>query len=291
MKKLIVLITLVLVLCGCAKDKDTMSISNGDDVLFEVAGEKYTKADLFDELKTMYGNDRVLASLKTKLAEKENIDFTELNEAALDYYDYLAQFGDYYIDFYGGKDAIIETYIAANMDGELVKNYVDKNLDEYVAQYRPVKMQCAYFDNEETAKALINMVNNGSNFDMAAAELGYTNDASSRILTQRDTSVPNDIKDFCLDVKATKGLSDVIKTQTSTTDANGNESVSDRFYVVNLIATDINEFKHDFLEHMSNNTYVDPNVAFNMTLKDHEVNIYDQDLYDSLSKTYEALSK
>ncbi len=287
MKKLLVILAVILMIAGCSKNAEN-TVSDADTVLFEVNGVKYTKAELFKSLSAADYSDYVLSDMKMKLADKENIDMTEINEAAQDYYEYIAAYGEYYVTYYGGEEAIKDSYKSYMIIAEIEKDYVKKNLDDYKTSYNPFKAQIVNFNDEETANKFLELLDEGSTFEMAAAELGYESDCSETLYTERSDNLTTEVKTYCSNANSA-GLSGVITSSYTGTDEDGNSVLLPTYYVVNMTETDINNLADEFAEYMVNNAYVDENTCLNMTFKNHEINIYDQKVYDSLTSTFEAL--
>lgn len=288
MKKLIILLACLLLLCGC-QNKKGIKVTDGDTSIIEIAGSKFTKEDLFNQMKGISGADTTLVALKLKLAELEKIDLSELEKEASDYVDYIASYGEDYVEYYGGEDVIKYSYMASSIDSAFVKEYVTRHLDEYVTDYKPFYAQYVSFEDDETANKLIEAIKEGSTFDMAAADLGIQDDPSLHVYTERDT-LPEEIKEYCLSLTEPV-LSNVIKGATEGTDEEGNAITTDIYYVVNVPTCDINDYKEEFAQHLADYGYVDASIPLNDMFKAHTINIYDEDIYNALSQTYGALAR
>lgn len=290
MKKILLIITCILLLCGCSNNRKSV-VENGDEVLFEIGKTKYTKDDLYYDMLASAGSGSVLSELQNKIIEIDNIDTQSIKDDAEEYYNYIAQYGDDYVEQYGGKDAIIEMYMNYYIGDAITKNYINNNFDKYASENTPKQIQYVSFENEEDAKTLIKNVKEGNNFDAAAYDLGYTQDCTPVVYTATDLSNLNaQVSEYCTNTTST-GLSDVIVSSTTSTDEDGNEVSTPIYYVVNIVSVNPNDFKDDFMTLLINEGLVDPTEALNNAISQHEVNIYVQSIYDELSAQFESLVK
>ena len=83
------------------------------------------------------------------------------------------------------------------------------------------------------------------------------------------------------------GLSPIIETSTTITDSEGNSVINPRYYLVNLISKDVEDFRDEFMDLVV--TDVDSNEVISGLLEKYEVSIHDQRAYDLLTATYEVL--
>lgn len=288
MKKLIIILACALLLCACG-NKETITVTDGDTVVLEVKGDKFTKNDLFNRMKGMAGTDVALTSLKLKLADLENIDLSTLEQEATEYVDYIGSYGEDYIEYYGGEEVIKYSYIASAIDSEFVKEHVSRHLEDYVADYAPFYSQFVSFEDEETANKFLDAIDAGTAFEQAATDLELQYDPALYVYTNRD-SLPEEIKQYC-EGKTEPFLSEIIPGSTESTDDDGNPITKEIYYVINVASYDVNDFKNEFLQYIANGSYVDPSIALNEMFKVHDINIYDEEIYNNLTQVYGALVK
>ena len=289
MKKLFIVLMTVLLLSACASDKHSSFVSEGDAVIFEDPnGKAYTKQALYDDMKlndyTTYLNN----ALVRKLAVFEGIDMEEIRKQAEEDAQAAIDAGqEYYIDYYYGS---VENYIRQIIPYKaldiLCKNKIESDFDSYVDKYQPYKAEIVYFDDLEAATAVKEAVDSKENtFAYACAENGYSGVVSEVIYTADDSNLPVEIKDYV--AKSAPGLSPIIETSTTITDTEGNSVINPRYYLVNLISKDVEDFKDDFMNLVVSD--VDSNEVITGLLGKYEVSIHDQRSYDLLTAAYEVL--
>lgn len=286
MKRLFVILLVVFLASGCSKGTYT-SVSNADEEIFSSSKTKYTKGDLYSDLKLADYKDVLSNVIIKELATLEGADLNSYQKEAEDYIADLVEQGyDSFIEYYyGGQKAYIESYISYSALNFILGNEVKKDFDKFVNDYVPYKAEIVYFDTLEQANAAIEMAKSGDNtFAYSASQNGYAQEVYESVYL-KDENIPTEVKDYVN--SADKGISGVIETATVITDADGNVSSTPRFYVVNLISKDVNEFTDEFIATVS--TKVDETAAVNNLIKKHNVKIHDQDIYEILSEKYEAL--
>ena len=286
MKKLLVILLAVLTLTACASNKGYSQVSGSDDVIFEGPNSKYTKADLYKSVKVM-SEDAIIDDILKKVAEIDGVDVATIDKETQEYLDEWIAYGyeSYITYYYGSEEAFVESVRYSMILEELKKLYIEEKFDEYVEDDKPVKMQVAYFDDLDTAKQCLSDIEGGNTFDTAVINNGYTTDASEKVYLDSD-DLPIQVKSYVNDTDKL-GLSTIITTSTTTTDADGNEVQTGRYYLINIIDRDVNNFKDDYLTAAIAN--VENETIINHELNTHEIKFYDQDLYDVMSKAYEVL--
>ncbi len=288
MKKIILALLLLIPLAACSNEA-VAKVSDGNALIFHDGENTYTKQDSFEAMKNNDYTAIIANDIITKIAALENIDQDEINSEATERVQEMADtYGDYYdqlVEYYGGEENI-HTNVAATVASEkLVSQYIELHFDELVEEHLPVKMQLAYFDDAEEANAVIADIENGSTFEMAVLEHGYNISAAPQIYLDSD-SLALEVKTY-LNSDESTGLSDVIMTSTTSTDADGNSIITPRYYVINVIDRDAANFRDEFIQTMINNT--DTTEALNYFFEKYDITFYDQRTYDLLSATYNGL--
>lgn len=285
MKKIIVMLFTLLMLVGCSS-KGYSKISIGDDVIFTGPNTKYTKADLYDSLKVCSA-DAIETDILNKIAANLGIDKTEIEKEAQDMVDMYLSMGyeSYIISYYGSSEAYKQMYISNATLVKLAEIYVNDNFDKLLAEDKPIKLQLAFFDTLEAAQGLIDAVNAGSTFDMAAIDNGYNQDCSEAIYLDSD-ELPVDVKSYINDTD-TVGLSKIITVTNTATDSDGNSSSTETYYVLNIISRDINDYKDLYITTKAE--LVDVAEVKSYFFSNHEIKFYDQDIYEIMKEKYEVL--
>ena len=286
MKKIIVILFALLILAGCTSEKGYSKLSNGDDVIFTGPETSYTKQDLYQSLK--YSSvTSIEKDILKKIAETLDVDFEAINKEADEMVEMYLSMGyeSLIISYYGSIDAFKENYISSAVLTELSKIYVNNNYDKFVADDKPVKMQMAYFDNEETAQKLIDDIKAGSTFDMAAANNGYESSCEVQVYLDSDELLPLNVKSY-LNETVSKGLSTIIVVPNSSNDEDGNTSENSKYYVLNIESRNVEEFKDEYIEAKINSLGEDSVKQY--MFSNHEIKFFDQDIYEIMKEQYEV---
>lgn len=288
MKRIIILLLALLVLCGCSQSH-TSNISDPDTVLIKTAdGKTYTKGEAYEAAKKFDISESLNDSLINKICELEGIDSSELvAKAEEEIATAEAEGYSYYITYYyGSNEAYIENYVSYALLNKLKTNYVSLDLNKYKEEYGPVKAEVVYFDNEESAaKVVEDSKTSNATFAFICNDNGYGSEVYSSVYTNNDTTLPTEVVDYIKG--ADIGVSDVITVEDVSTDSEGNSTTSTSYYVVNLISKDIAEFTEDFVTTISSD--IDSDEVISYYLNVYPIEVYDQDIYDILSEKYEAV--
>jgi hypothetical protein len=288
MKKIIVLLFVLLLMAGCSADSHLSKVSEGETVLFKGPNKTFTKQDLYKQLKVT-DSGAITTDIMNKIAlASADIDMDKINADADELINTYKEMGyeDYIIASYGSMEAYKDSYISTLLFSELSKLYVKDNYDTIIGDDKPVKMAIASFDSEEEALKCIEDVNNGSTFDMAAANNNSINTPSTSVYSDSDQSLVYEVKEYLNSTDKT-GLSTVIVNIATSTDADGNQTEKKTYYVLNIESRNADEFKDEYIELKAAETEAE--TVRNHFMSSHEIKFYDQDLYELMSSTYEVL--
>lgn len=288
MKKLLVILFTCLLLAGCSSKNNAALVNNGDDAIWEYKDTKYTKQDLNTDMKKNDFSSFVLQDYLYYIAEKEGFD---LDKYAKDIDEEIAKMTeegslDFITYYYGSTDNYKNTAIYYSVISDLASKIAEEKLDSYISEYKPYKAQYAFFDTKEAAEKLIKDVKAGGDFETLAAEAGYSMDASAKILTDKDEDLIIEIKDY-VNNTSTLGISDVITTSTTTTDADGNSVQTPRYYVLNLIEKDTSKLKEDIVAKLASEITEEDIIS--KFIEKYPIETHDQATYDLLSSLYEGI--
>lgn len=286
MKKILIALFTLLLLVGCS-EKGYSQLSNGNDVIFKGPDMVYTKNDLYKSLK-LISEDAVESDILAKIAENLEVDMSDVEEEADEMIELYRTMGyeSAIISYYGSIENYRELYINSSIIVKLDETYIEDNFDSLTQEDKPIKMQLAYFNDEESANQLIEKINNGSTFESAAAELGFGSDCSVGVYLDSDSALPIAVKSY-LNETATTGVSSVIVSQDSTTDADGNIVTTETYYVLNIVSRDANEFKDEYVN--AKLQVIDDEVVKEYLFNNHEIKFFDQDIYEMMKAKYEVL--
>ncbi|MEG0823093.1 MAG: hypothetical protein RR929_04235 [Erysipelotrichaceae bacterium] len=285
MKKIITLgITgiMLLTLSGCGSTNT--KVSDSDMVLISIGNEKYTKEDLYSEIKEKMSTNVIPSIIDTKLFELEVPTTPELEAKAKESLEamktslgenfpmYLAQMG--YTDetkFYN------ERILSSTKMAGLATKYVNDNYDKMVKEYNPVKVQIMQVTNKEEGTKAIELIKGGKTLEEAYVELAKTPSPTAvykgkeQIVTT-GTDVPTVI---------TEQLKTLEKDQVSGVIE---DSANQAFYVVKVLDKDANNYKEGAASSMASSTAVSKK-AFSHYLEVHDFAFHDQGIRDSFAKS------
>ena len=278
MKKIVTLLFALLLLVGCSS-KGYSKLSDGTDVIFTGPNnESFTKNDLYETLK-ISSVDAVENDILDKIAESEELDLTDVEAEADELVEMYQQLGyeTYIIQYYGSIEAFKKYYMSSGILTLLTNLYVEENYEIFKADDKPVKMKMANFETEEIANKVIEEVNNGSTFEMACANNGYTNEVSEAIYLDSDSDLDYNVKDY-LNSTDTTGLSTVIES-----DSDDDTHV---YYVLDITDRDVDNFKDEYITEKVADC--DSDDVKNYMFKKHDIEFYDQDIYELMKSEYEV---
>ena len=285
MKKLLITLFALLMLVGCSS-KGYSKISDGDEVLFKGPDITYTKDELYNSLKKA-SEESIENDIINKIATKMNLDLQKVDEEAEEMLQLYKSMGyeSAIIAYYGSDESFKQMYINDGILRLLSGKYIDEKYDELISKDKPVKMQLVSFGDEETANKFIEDINSGSTFETAAINNGYTTETTPSVYIDSDDLVV-DVKQY-LNETNNLGLSSIITSTSSSTDANGNISNLNTYYVLNIISRDAKEFLDDYKAVKQEN--LDTVTVKNWLFENHNIEFYDQDIYEMMKSTYEVV--
>ena len=289
MKKIIVVLFALLLLAGCSNKNHYSYLSDGDDLIFKGPNDvTYTKNDLYKSLKVS-NEDAITSDILDKIATKiEGVDLEALEAEADELIETYQSLGyeSYIVASYGSVDAYRKAYISTLLMNELAKEYVRLNYDSMLEEKKPVKMQVAIFANEEDAQKCIDDVNSGSTFDMAAVNNNAESAPISSVYTDDDTSLVLEVKEY-LNSTDNTGLSTIIVNTKTATDTDGNSVETKTYYVLNIESRNPDDFKDDLIQLLASG--LDSSTVKSYFLATHEIEFFDQDIYELMTTAYEVL--
>lgn len=281
MKKILITLFALFMLVGCSS-KGYSQITNGDEILFKGPNTTYTKSELYKTLKKA-SEESIENDIINKIAKNMNLDLSGVEQEADEMLELYKSMGyeSAILAYYGSDEAFKQMYINDGIMSLLTGSYVDEKYDELIKEDKPVKLQLASFDNEESANKLIEDVNNGSTFDMAAANNGYSQDTSASVYIDSDDLII-EVKQY-LNETETTGLSSII----TSTNTDSTSTSTNTYYVLNIISRDAKEFLDDY-KGVKKET-LSTAVVKNWLFENHDIEFYDQDIYEMMKATYEVL--
>lgn len=288
MKKLLLILSCLFMLSACGSAHYT-TVSDGEAIIFtKNDGSNYTKQDLYETMKSNDITDILSIRIINKLATLEGVDMDTITSEVEESTNSMVEAGyeSFITSYYGSVENYNNSSISNRALTELAEKQVENNFDSYVDEYSPYKAEIVYFDDKDTAQAVIDAVNNEENtFEYACTENGYEGEVSETLYTDSDSDLPAEVKDYVLNTEA-PSLSDIIEVSTTMTDSDGNSTVTPRYYIVNLISKNVEDFKDEFISTVSSD--IDTDETINSLLEKYGLQTHDQRIYEILKAEYEA---
>ena len=288
MKKVLALLCALVLLAGCSSDAKTL-VSDPDTVIISGDGITYTKQDLFDDLKKNDISGVLRADLTERIASFEGIDMTEIETDVSSYFEELrTQYADSYetmMDYYGGEESFRDTIRSSYTLDALVRKYCDYNIDELLTDYSPVLARMQSFSTQEEAQTFIDNINGGMTFDEACEAAGV-----ETIPTETVYLSTSDIDSALIDYLSTSevGISEYpVVVLNDNTDDDGEVTTTETYYAIETVSRDVEEFKDQFYSTVGSK--IDTTDVFNYFFNKYNVEVFDQDVYETLSSEYEGI--
>ena len=283
MKKLLTVLAIALMLCGCGTA--TTQVSEGSETIITSEKTAFTKQDLFEGMKNNDYTSVILESLVSKIVTFEGITDENLNkrvESALD--GFKAVYGDQYpivVAYYGGEEALKASLAAEAQNQELINKYFEANREALLAEYKPVLGYAFYTEDGQVATAIMAEIANGKDLETAAKDAGYANPVSKSVITDK-SDIALDVKEY-INGTPVLGETKLIETEVTTSTANGSVSTP-RYYIVQVVDNNVDNFKDDFVAVLTQS--IDGTKIYSYFFEKYGLEVYDQDTYALLSSKF-----
>lgn len=283
MKKLLIVLGVALMLCACGTEKTL--VSNPDEVIISAEKNSFTKQDLFESMKQQDYSQFIINSLMDKIVKFEGITDEHINERVNNAFEGIkAVYGDQFpivASYYGGEEVLKANLTAEAKSQELAAKYFDLNKDQYIEEYKPVLAYAFFVEDAQKASSIKTEVEAGVDIKDAAVNAGYTEGVFQAVYTDK-SDIALDVKEYFANTTET-GKIEIIPTTVTTSSANGSID-TDRYYVVQIIDKDVNNFIDDFYATLA--TYIDQTVILSHFFDKYNLEVFDQDTYELLVKKY-----
>lgn len=282
MKKLLVALITVLLLASCSSDNSLSKLSDGNDIIYKSDKETFTKNDLYRALKVS-SSDAILNDIFKKIAIIEGVDMTEVAaqaDEAVEFYQSLG-YESMIISYYGSIEAYKQIFSNNIITYELAKIYVEEKLDEFVQVDNPVKLKYAKFETEEDLNQFIADLESVE-FVEAATNNNAAEKVDEALTLDSDEALPLEVKEYLRNSDETN----VNKTFTVLEKDSSGAEVS-YYYLVNVTERDLANLKDTYIETKADE--VDTDEVKSFFLGRHEIEFFDQDIYDLVTEEYEVL--
>ncbi len=278
-KTLILLACILLTLCGCSDA--SAKITNGNEAVVTLGGKTYSRQDLYSFM-TNYGGSYFAVSNAQKIILDNEVQITDEMTQNVDstmdlYATMLGDSFESYLQSQGFADTedYREMLIQNEQLQQLYVKYTEANYDTLAQKYTPRKIQLMKFDNEETAQAALEAVNNGQDFAEVATEKGSLVDGASQLVTSSSTF--ETVVQYAITTQTAGVIGDVI--------ANDDGSA---YYLLLVNSSDPAELKDEAVAAIATiSAIADESIQY--YFKEYDFRIYDIDLYNQVYANYSDL--
>lgn len=279
MKKIIVLLTALLLLVGCAS-KEASTSSN--EVIFTIGKNKVTQNEIFQ---TMKASDKGSAAIR--LGQLELTKDISDSDVAVELEDRLQRQKDDLKDEFLTEVKKLgyeteEEYVEENLKPYvklmfLLEKTISEDFDRFAQEQVPRKIAVLEILTEENAKKAKELIDNGSSLATVATELGeedakYTGEETIDFLAS--STLPNAVTRF-LKESNEPATSDIIEVGES----------EKKFYIASLVDADVASYKEEVVELAMDTQGVAQRELARIYNK-AGFKVYDQGLYNALKETH-----
>ena len=279
LKKAVLAAILATVLTGCVDA--TTKLKDGTTPIITIGNSTITKSNGYAALKQSVGSYTVVTNAINYIANTEiptTDDIQSQAEQSLESYKNL--YGDSFTEYLETlnmteEEFVNNTLISSIKTSQLLTKYIESNYDTLCEQYTPMKFNYIVADSQETADALISKISDLTDDDL-------TNYIKTAKLTLNQNSI------LCQNLSSDIYDSDFISTLA---EADSNKWVSiqkdSQYYVIyktDITDNDKETIQNFFLTSTDMNSIIKAEY-----LKQYNFEIYDIDLYNSVSATLPTL--
>lgn len=277
MKKLLLIITSIVVLSGCTAS--SVSIKDPEQMILKIGTSTITKSQIYDMMYAASGANQIIndainfitdAEIEVTDAMLEQAQSTITLQKAI----YQDQFEMLLTNngFKDEQDYIDKTILPQLKLEALLAKYITENQETMFATYKPRKVQVMAFTDETIANEAFAAVSAGTDFSSVATEKKSTIDASEKIATTK-SEYPLAVKLF-IENATEPAVSELILDEESKT-----------YYITKVTNTDTTTFTEDAAKSIASVQEVGE-AALTKYIRDYELNVYVSDLYNLIKESY-----
>jgi len=288
MKKLFVALLTVLLLAGCSGNKTT-SPSDENSIVLKIGDKEITKKVLYETMLYNYGTNTVfLEATEMVLAQRAILtdedtakmeeDFAQLKETyGEDFYFWLLYYG------YASEEEYYENaFVPSYRQKVLADIYIRENLSAVAFEYQPYKVNYAFImQNEELANEIAAALQGGATFE----ELSVTYADEIAVDIKVGALLYNEMNYNATAYDAIYAFAATEKNVGTYYDVEY-DSLTDAYYVVEIVASNVEDFEDDFVNSLSSSDSKILSKAIKHYFTQDKFTIYDKWIYDTFVEVY-----
>lgn len=283
MKKILVVLTALVLLSGCAASGNTQI--GQDQELFTVNGKKTSQNDLYQMMKSVDAGTIVLREAQNMIVKDVAVTDAMKEEADSVWSNLVAVYGEATVleqlalQGIASKEAYFETYIFPELKMiALMKDFITEDFDTLAETYALTKLRIVTYKDKDVAAQALAALKEGRSFDDVTAE--FTPDSPFKgsefiYIKGANSSIPKDIATY-IEEQTAPTMSDLLEVVDS------NSSTIQ--YIVQIIEVDAGRFKEDAIDAMVDVESI-ANTYLAKIFVENNFAVFDEALYNALLKS------
>lgn len=280
MKKLLIIGVLALVLAGCGDAY--AKITNARNAIVSIGNKSVTRGQLFDLMMNQDPASTVITMAKQIILD-EKVEVTDeiRADAAKSLEEIKESFGTQFTDYikrFGYKDEadyLEKALIPFAQQDALVKKYVTENFETLATSYFPRKVRVIQTKTEEDAKAAINEVKDGGNFETVAAKYSSATAYKGELkLVHSESGYPAIVTTFLKTALNPTLTAEPLK-----------DTTTNLFYVVQVVEAQPTRYQEEAIEALIELSSIAEKMFVEL-FKEGGFKVYDKIIFDLLKSDY-----
>jgi foldase protein PrsA len=280
MKKFLIIGVLALALAGCGDAY--AKITDGKDAIVSVGNQSVTRGQLFELMMNQDPASTVITMAKQVIMdEKIEVNDAIRASAAESLEEIKESFGEEFADYikrFGYKDEadyVEKALVPFAQQEALVKEYVTENFESIATVYFPRKIRVIQTKTEEDAKAAINEVKDGGNFETVAAKYSSSTAYKGELkLVHSESGYPEVVTTFLKTALQPTLTAEPLKDATTSL-----------FYVVQVVESQPTRYQDEAIEELVGLSSVAEEMFVEL-FKEGGFKVYDKIIFDILTSDY-----
>jgi len=282
MKKLLSISLVALLLLTSCGNK-VAQVSNKNETVITVGDKNITKGELYGYM-SAYVSSASYLKLRKLIVEHYVPITAELEKEAQENLEQeKKELGDSFLatileigykdeaDYY--QNAVLQTVRAI----EMFKQYIKTNLTTLADDYKPYQIRLMQFDSESKATSALDQVKDGQDFEAVAKEHSNLFYQGLKEVVVRTTNYPKVVLETITEQTGPTLIQKVIT-----------DEVTKKYYVIQVIATDVTKFEAEFIERLQIEEQV-INDLYAEYAKAGKFTVYDINVLETLQDNYPDL--
>ncbi len=280
MKKLLIISILALALAGCGDAY--AKITEARTAIVSIGDTSITRGQLYDLMMNQDPASTVITMAKQVILDEKVEVTAEIREAATKSLEEIKEsFGEEFSDYitrFGYKDEaeyVEKALIPFAQQDALVKEYVTENFEDLATTYFPRKVRVLQTKTEDDAKAAINEVKDGGNFETVSAKYSSATAYKGELkLVHSESGYPAVITTFLKTALNPTLTAEPLK-----------DTTTNLFYVVQVVESQPTRYQDEAIEALIELSSI-ADKMFVELFEEGGFKVYDKIIFDLLKSDY-----